>query len=388
MGKSKWVIFASVFCIVIGLFLVGLDFWGNSHASRAIVYPTKVSEPIVPTRTRTLEAPTVIPSITSITFTPTPILPTRTPQPIDSTLYQGRTRWGVGVALGPITRYNVAPLRLGWYLDWKTLLDPFQSANTDYAQVVRLKTGTLDPDADTLTKIARRNPGSLWLIGNEPDVKWQDNVEPTAYARLYHQAYQAIRLGDPTAQMAIGGVAQPSPLRLRYLEQVLESYRQQFHAEMPIDVWNIHNFILREERGSWGVDIPPGITDNQGLLYEVDDSGNLEAFKKQIVDFRRWMAERGYRHYPLIVSEYGIPMPEDYGFPQERVTDFLYNTFKFFLTAQDSFLGYPADDNRLVQRWCWYSLDDTNYATGRLFDLATRQITATGTAWADYASQH
>ena len=387
MDKSKWVIFASVFCVVIGIILVGVDFGGRQQTSRVVVYPTKVSEPIVPTRTATRGMPTSVSPTVRATLTLTPVVPSRTPQSIDSALYQGRTRWGVGVALGPITRYNIAPLRIGWYLDWQTTLDPFKSASTAYAQMVRLKSGTLDPNVDTLTKIAIRNPGSLWLIGNEPDVKWQDNVEPAAYARLYNQAYQAVKSGDPTAQIAIGGVAQPTPLRLKYLEMVLAAYRQQFNSEMPIDVWNIHNFILREERGSWGVDIPPGLTDNQGILYKVDDSANLDAFAKQIIDFRRWMADRGYRNFPLIVSEYGIPMPEDYGFPQERVTDFLYGSIKFFLTAQDSMLGDPTDDNRLVQRWCWYSLDDTNYATGRLFELTTGQMTATGNAWVEYASQ-
>ena len=293
MGRNKWAVFASAFCIVIGMILVGADLWTSRRTSHVIVYPTKVSEPIVPTRTPTREPPTLVFAIASITPPATPVLPSPTPPSIDSTLYQGRTRWGIGVALGPITRYNVAPLRLGWYLDWKTTLDPFKSASTDYAQMVRLKTGTLDPDAGALAKIARRNPGALWLIGNEPDVKWQDNLEPATYAHLYRQAHQAIKSGDPTAQIAIGGVAQPTPLRVRYLEQVLESYRQQFNADIPIDVWNIHNFILREERGSWGVDIPPGIKENQGILYEVDDSANLEAFKKQIVDFRRWMVARG-----------------------------------------------------------------------------------------------
>ena len=39
-----------------------------------------------------------------------------------------------------------------------------------------------------------------------------------------------------------------------------------------MDVWNVHNFMLREEKGSWGADIPPGIPATQGILYEVDDS--------------------------------------------------------------------------------------------------------------------
>ena len=357
-------------------------------------------EPLVPTRT---PLPPTIPGSTPIASaavssgaTATPHAATTVPPVPTATAvtdhasrftYQNCFRWGVGVAIGPISRYNIDPLRLGWYLDWQARADPPRPGGLEYVQMVRLKGGVLRPDAETLAAIARANPGSLWLVGNEPDVKWQDNVEPAAYARLYHQAYTAIKGADPTARVAIGGVSQPTPLRMRYLEAVLAAYREQFGAAMPVDVWNVHNFILREERGSWGVDIPPGLPDDRGILYEIDDSGNLEAFRRQIWDFRRWMAAQGYGGWPLIVSEYGIPMPEDYGFPPERVVAFLRGTFEFFLTATDPALGDPADGYQLVQRWCWYSLDDTTYPTGRLFDPQTGAMTVVGEGWASMVAQ-
>jgi len=331
--------------------------------------------------TATPRAATTVPSIPTATVT---VHASRITDHASRFTYQNRFRWGVGVAIGPISRYNIDPLRLGWYLDWRARPDPSRPGGLEYVQMVCLKGGVLRPDAEALAAIARANPGSLWLVGNEPDVKWQDNVEPAAYARLYHQAYTAIKGADPTARVAIGGVSQPTPLRMRYLEAVLAAYREQFGAAMPVDVWNVHNFILREERGSWGVDIPPGLPDDRGILYEIDDSGNLEAFRRQIWDFRRWMAAQGYGGWPLIVSEYGIPMPEDYGFPPERVVAFLRGTFEFFLTVADPALGDPADGYRLVQRWCWYSLDDTTYPTGRLFDPQTGAMTAVGEGWAEY----
>jgi hypothetical protein len=334
--------------------------------------------------TATPHAATTVPSIPTATVT---VHASRITDHASRFTYQSRFRWGVGVAIGPISRYNIDPLRLGWYLDWRARPDPSRPGGLEYVQMVRLKGGVLQPNAETLAAIARANPSSLWLVGNEPDVKWQDNVEPAAYARLYHQAYTAIKGADPTARVAIGGVSQPTPLRMRYLEAVLAAYREQFGAAMPVDVWNVHNFILREERGSWGVDIPPGLPDDRGILYEIDDSGNLEAFRRQIWDFRRWMAAQGYGGWPLIVSEYGIPMPEDYGFPPERVVAFLRGTFEFFLTATDPALGDPADGYRLVQRWCWYSLDDTTYPTGRLFDPQTGAMTVVGEGWANMVAQ-
>jgi hypothetical protein len=253
-----------------------------------------------------------------------------------------------------------------------------------YVQVILVRGGELTPDAETLAAIARANPGSLWLVGNEPDVEWQGNATPEVYARLYHEAHTALKAADPTARVAIGGVAQPTPLRLRYLDAVLDAYRETFGEPIPVDVWNVHNFVLREERGSWGVGIPPGMPDAQGMLYEIDDGDDMEHFRRQIEAFRRWMAERGFRDAPLVVSEYGIAMPADYGFPPERVAAFLTATFDFFLTATDLATGYPADGDRLVQAWCWFSLADTTYPTGNLFDLQTGELTPVGQAWVEY----
>ena len=388
--------------------------------------PVSVSrEPLVPTRTPTPLMGSAVPTVDDSTSpsptpsreasqggspaprtrasarTPLPAPPSPVPSPApeqagspspspaaSSLRYRGRFRWGVGVVHGPISRYPIGPLRLGWYLDWRAQADPPQPEGIEYVPMVRVRGGHLWPEAAVLAQIARARPGALWLIGNEPDVKWQDNVDPTTYARLYHEAYVIIKEADPTAWVGIGGVSQPTPLRMRYLDAVLAAYWEQFGAAMPVDVWNVHNFILREERGSWGVDIPPGLPDRWGRLYTVDDSGNLAVFRQQIWEFRRWMAGRGYRGWPLIVSEYGIPMPEDYGFPPERVIGFLRGTFEFFLTAADPVLGDPTDGYRLVQRWCWYSLDDgQDYPTGSLFDPQTGQMTLVGKGWVSMVSQ-
>jgi hypothetical protein len=98
------------------------------------------------------------------------------------------------------------------------------------------------------------------------------------------------------------------------------------------------------------------------------------------------MKEQGQQDKPLIVTEYGIVMPSDYGFPPERVEAFMLNTFEFFRTAADPALGYPADGYRLVQRWCWFSLADARYPTGNLVDLHTGELTPLGVAFGQYTS--
>jgi hypothetical protein len=302
-------------------------------------------------------------------------------------LWNGRRRWCVSLTGGPSASYDLSPLRLGWYMDWTARRGSAGPAGSEYAPMVGLSAGKLDPDAQTIANMARAHPGLVWLIGNEPDVKWQDNVDAATYARLYHEAYTALKSADPTAQVSIGSISEPTPLRLRYLDGVLAAYREQFGAPAPVEVWNIHNYMLREERGSWGVDIPPGMADQKGQLYQIADSGNLALFKQQIVAFRRWMAERGYQDRPLLITEYGIPMPPDYGFPPDKVIAFWTEAFDYFRSATDPGLGLPADQQRLVQAWCWFSLSDSDYMTGNLYDPQTHAMTSLGQTWAAYVAR-
>jgi hypothetical protein len=71
------------------------------------------------------------------------------------------------------------------------------------------------------------------------------------------------------------------------------------------------------------------------------------------------MAEQDFRERPLIVSECGVLMPESHGFPPEVVSSFLIETLDTLLSARDPMIGFPADDNRLVQAVSWYSAADS-----------------------------
>jgi hypothetical protein len=300
-------------------------------------------------------------------------------------MYELRQRLGVGSGTLPVTQEIARLLGFGWYLDWAARFDGYRSADMEYMPMIRIMDGEIVPGHSQLLAAVDALPGAVWLIGNEPDVKWQDNVLPDRYAEAYHELYYLLKGRDPTCQVAIGGVSQPTPLRLRYLEAVLAAYRARYGEPMPVDVWNVHNFILREERDSWGVDIPPGIPERSGRLYEIVDHDDMDIFRRQIRAFRGWMRERGQQDKPLIVTEYGILMPNDYGFPPHRVQQFMLETFEFFRTATDPELGYPADGYRLVQRWCWYSLADSRYPTGNLLSLDTAELTTLGEAFGKYA---
>jgi hypothetical protein len=301
----------------------------------------------------------------------------------DGPLYaQPADRFGVAVrrGFGMIADFDVASLHIAWYSDWGARLHPQRPGGIEFAQLIWTAEGdvchpeTLAPlqSLDPLGSYVDANPGSLWMIGNEPECIHQGNSTPEQYAELYHRSYTFIKGRDPTAQIAIGGVVQPTPLRLEWLDRVLSHYQSSYGQPMPVDVWNIHNMILPEVRDGWGCEIPRGLSADSGKLYTVDDNDNMAYFVQQIVDFRTWMRDRGERDKPLIISEYGVLMPEEYSFPAERVDAFMNATFDYLLTATDEQIGYPADGNRLVQRWLWYSLNDQpwNPKTGAGFNGA------------------
>ncbi len=295
-----------------------------------------------------------------------------------------RGRVGVGATVLGSIDYDWGKASPGWWLNWSILPRPPLRPEIPFARVIATNAERFYPGLAEIRTTAAANPGNLWLIGNEPDVAWQGNATAEQYATTYHDLYTALKEADPSARIAIGGVSQPTPLRLAYLDRILTVYKTRYGTDMPVDIWNVHAFILREELNSWGVEVPLGMGVTQGRLYEVDNHADLSIFKQQIVDFRRWMAERGQRDKPLIVSEYGILMPEDYGFPSDLVKQFMTATFDYFLTAKDTALGYSADENRLVQAFCWYSTSDTVYSTSNLFDPATRAVTPLGETFKQY----
>ena len=377
----------------------------SAAPSRVAVISSSTPEPLVPTRTlppaqaegspsptahpAAAQEPQLPPTAPAEPTTPvslptiTPLGPTAVAVPLPS----GRQRFGVGVALGSMTDYPVGQLGIGWYLDWWVQEDPARPGGAVFWQMVHVSESGYRPDAETIRAAAVANPGSHWLVGNEPDVRWQDNTTPERYAELYYELYHLLKRVDPTCQVVIGGVSQTSPLRLAYLERILSTYETRYGEPMPVDVWNVHAFVLREERDSWGVDIPPGMETDNGILYEVDDHDDLAIVHDQILTFRRWMAEHGERQKPLVVSEYGILMPEEYGFGPERVQAFMEGSFDLFLTATDPDVGYARDENRLVQWWCWYSLaaPEDYYPTGNLADPTTGELTPLGAAFAAYS---
>lgn len=322
-------------------------------------------------------------------------------------------------------RYGVSFIREAQYSDWWiptlgagwygtfTVYDTDQPAaqfvpiirlRQDFRDGVRLPTYTFSPSLEKLAPVIRNHPGALWLVGNEVEIDnfRQDNIMPDLYAHAYHEAYHFVKGIDPTALVGIGSVTMGTPGRLQYLDIVLDTYEQTYGLQMPIDVWNIHLYILAERtlygnnyadgKIALGTDPelafkssasdplkcpPPGLpdipeNDPRPDVYCKAEYDSVRIFREQVYNVREWMKERGYRDRPLIISEFGQlssytnPMPncscehpqDEFGrcMCPERVTAYLQDTVEFLENAVDPELGYAADDYRLVQRWMWYSI--------------------------------
>lgn len=358
-------------------------------------------QPATPESVSDANAPTTAPGATYTTRLPLVYFPAKL-----------SNRLGFGVATSPIARYpELTSLRAGWYVDWKVSINPERPWGMEFVQTVRLHQkltcalGTANaydraacpyvvpydyyifPGKATITEAAKANRGAIWLIGNEMDRRdWpgggQDEMLPELYAIAYHDLYTHIKSVDPTARIAIGGVIQATPLRLEYLTKAWNHYQATYGQPMPVDIWNVHNFILQERKDGYGASIPPGSSATVGVTYPDDNSHiNMLWFGNQIRAFRQWMKDRGQQNKPLIVSEYGVLLFNNGLENQTTVENFMIETFNHFLNTKDCNLGLPSDACRLVQRWNWYSLDDPSAdfnEFGRLFNPWTLQITPTG----------
>jgi hypothetical protein len=299
----------------------------------------------------------------------------------------------------------IAVLGVGNLLDWQPVSDVELPDGVIYVGVLRVWEHGYADTLDNLPETLAANPGGFWIIGNEPDTTYeqQDNLIAETYALRFYELATRIRALDPEAKIGFGTVVQPTPIRLRYLDRAWETLIDFTGSEQAasalIDFWSIHAFILNEGPEEWGTGVPPGFESDYGDAvryseYPFSETHSVDLFSARIVAFREWMAEKGERDKALWVTEYGSLFPSNdppdgtdlINVSQADTTQFMLGTFDFMNTATDSQTGMPADDNRLVQRWFWYSLNDYTYNFGgTIFDLNNgNAVTEVGQAFIDY----
>lgn len=327
-------------------------------------------------------------------------------------------RYGVA-ALGTPQVDWIDDLGAGWYLNF----GPAAASASNSAEYVPMVSIRQNRDADGnylptytvsppltengLGNVVDSRPGTLWILGNEVDrgpdpgqtQGGQGDTFPDVYARAYHEVYYFIKQRDPSAQIANSALVQVTPGRLQYLDLMWDAYKTYYGQSMPVDVWNMHLYILPEVNPSGdpngianvalGTDPALGRKESGGNpalcplanVYCIAEHDNMSVFHEQVIAMRTWMRDHGQRSKPLILSEFSLLYPyEDDGptcflqdefgncFTPQRVINFLNNSFNYLKNTTNSSLGYPLDGNRLIQQSLWFSVNNQD-GVGNVSDL-------------------
>jgi hypothetical protein len=369
---------------------------------------------------------------------------TRTDSSLLNSVDNSSCRYGVA-ALGDHQVDWVDDFGAGWYLNFSTSAVSAPN-NAEFTPVISVKQDKTDqgeylptfstspPLTDNgLGVVVDSRPGALWIVGNEVDrgpdpgeiIVNQGDTYPEIYARAYHDVYHFIKNRDPLAQVANSALVQITPGRLQYLDIMWNAYSNLFGTTMPVDVWNMHIYILpevnQEGQPNSIASVALGTDPSLGRMesYDPDGPGPLEpkdtchldevycyaehddmsVFAAQITAMRNWMSEHGQQNKPLILSEFSILYPfildpggtcfiqDEYGncFAPDRVVNFLNNSFNYLDTISDIDVGYPQDEYRLVQQSLWFSINSSGVGyVSNLIDGQPLGPTEVGQAYQSY----
>jgi hypothetical protein len=322
-------------------------------------------------------------------------------------------------------------LGAGWYATFDSDPGGMPSNGAEFVPLIwvqqRVENGVYMPtfhirpglNDQGLGRLIDARPGALWIVGNEvdrgpqPGMLAQAGTFPDIYAQAYHQIYHYIKERDSTALVANSGLVEVTPGRLQYLDLMWESYLDRYHEPMPVDVWNMHIYVLPEvdpygqpngiasvavgtdpELGKMESFDPDGSGPRKPLdtcpledIYCIAEHDDALVFAQQVLAMRNWMAEHGQRNKPLILSEFSLIYPylidpdgacwlqDENGncFTNDRTLSYMDATLDYLTSARDGSLGYPLDNNRLVQQWLWFSIANSP-GVGGISDLVTLDL--------------
>ena len=330
-----------------------------------------------------------------------------------------------------LAQLEVIPdLGSGWYVTYEvTTPNPEPTNGAEFVRMIHvnqqkdangnyLQAYTTRPPIDaSFANYITQFPGSTWIVGNEIERIGQGEIHADLYAEAYHNIYNFIKANDPTALVAISALVQYTPGRMQYLDIMWQAYQDKYGTSMPIDIWTFHLYILPEveqdgitpnnianvalgtnpalgKRVSNGT--PASCPNNDVYCFAEHD--NMNIFTQQVMTLRQWMKTHGQQNKPLMLTEFSILYPyiqdpgscflqDEYGncFTPQRVKNYMLNTFDYLNTAQDPNVGYPLDNNRLVQEWAWYSIHAATVGqASNLYEEDITTQTLAGTTMANY----
>lgn len=205
-------------------------------------------------------------------------------------------RFGVAFALvdGPESvQRQIGRLGIG---SWYTYgLAP--EADWGPGRAILVRTGRGEPRSGEaeIAAAARAHPGQAWLIGNEPNVPGQDEVEGAVYAADFERHRRAIKGADQGARIvapnvqnvrASCGGCEGTVLGADFLDAWRRAHRAAHGVEPEIDAFGVHIYNLDWER------LP--MTDAAAGRRE------LEAARAYVDSVPAW------RGKPIWVTEFGV----------------------------------------------------------------------------------
>jgi hypothetical protein len=307
-----------------------------------------------------------------------------------------------GINNESVSRYDLASLGVGYYLDWGKNRRKNVPETIKYTHVLRTSDASFQSNMDVLPSYVKTYPGDIWIIGNEPDQPHEDANTAETYAERFYAFSTLIHNIDPTAIVSFGTLTSITQARIRYLnyawDHLVALAGSPAAAAALIDVFSPHMYILTEEI-LYGVLIPPSINSTVYNEYlslaeqtTAADIYSFDKFKQRLTWMREWMKSRGLERKPLWVTEYGNLLPPynmpgltNLTSPYSVTIDFMLKTFDWMYSQKDTNIGNPNDSYRLTQKWFWFSLNDMVFHFGgTLIDPLTMQDTPVGTAFRNY----
>ncbi len=217
-------------------------------------------------------------------------------------------RYGVGVNDGEPAQ--VTALGLEWFV-WGGALKWALGTGLQHVQIpeearfpiiIPAKKPLSEKDIQTL---AKRRPGTYYLVENEPNVTSMGDTSPEEYARALKYYDDAFAKADPTARL-VG----PNVLNWEHLcngcggydqgrawtQRMRETYLTRYGAEPPLDIWSLHAYDI-----DWD-NLP---------------QGNAARQIAQMQGMRDWLDGVGLSSRPMWITEVGI----HWGYPGVRWED-------------------------------------------------------------------
>lgn len=247
---------------------------------------------------------------------------------------------GVG---GDYTKHLHSEIKVSWFYNWQHFLGVFgqEARFVPMIRVGRSESSDCsgpwrDPDfshfTEEISELLRYHRGLYWLVGNEPEIGDQDNIQKECALKRYREAMAFVRERDQTAKFIVGGF-HLNPTRPRVGE----------HAEALVPLKNEPGF------AGWHVHLY--------LDSQKDLGASLTNFRQMLDGFASWVGQRGVGG-ELWITEF---LESNWGGSREHNLNNITQLMRLIVPALET-------DPR-VTRYAWFSLRDPQPGLNQRFTL-------------------